>query len=575
MWVLSNETSRRNLACVLTALLILGPPAVAVGQAEPPPDDAAVTGTSEARRHFELGVAHFDRGEWQAALVEFLKSRELAATKANTKNAAICLRKVGRFDEALDMFETLLRDFPDLPAADRELARREISELEASVGTLEIRDAPAGAHVTINGVDRGAIPLPGPVRVPAGSQTVRVVKDGSLPFEARVDVAGGQAKIVRVRLVALTQAGRLRVTEREGRSVEVVVDGAAVGSAPWEGALAPGMHGISLRGEGTLGAPPTQVVVKLNEKVALELVAVPLGSILRVDVQPKSAEIFVDGVVAGRGSWQGRLKSGTHRVVVTLPGYAPFTRTLTLAEGKREVVPVVLELAGTGRAGVRLELEAGVPLGLLWGGELESACNDACGSSLPFGGYVQVHAAYRFSSGIGLGIHAGYFSMQKTLEQRAESLKPMGLDFNLGTVDDKLQLAGLMAGAEADYVSGRRWPLTARLEIGALIGSVTDTRAGVFVDSTASSYELVATDSPRASYLYVGPELGIGHRLGDRFEVGLGAKVLVLAALTKPTWDAERMVLAGEDGAGYFPSKELSGGIMIALLPKIGVSYSF
>src|SRR5262245_35863031 len=115
--------------------------AAAAQEASPPspPEPApnpAETRLAEARRHFELGIAHFDRNEWEAALVEFRSSRELAKTKGNTKNLAICLRKVGRFDEALDMFEALLRDFPDLPPADRELARREISELLASVGTL-------------------------------------------------------------------------------------------------------------------------------------------------------------------------------------------------------------------------------------------------------------------------------------------------------------------------------------------------------------------------------------------------------------------------------------------------------
>jgi MYXO-CTERM domain-containing protein len=84
-----------------------------------------------------------DREEWQAALVEFLKSRELFPSKGNTKNAALCLRKVGRFDESLDLFETLIRDFEDLSPTDRALADREIGELRASVGTVEIRQAPS------------------------------------------------------------------------------------------------------------------------------------------------------------------------------------------------------------------------------------------------------------------------------------------------------------------------------------------------------------------------------------------------------------------------------------------------
>src|SRR4051794_30920237 len=114
----------------------------------------------EARRHFEEGIAHFDREEWSAALAEFLKSRELFPTRVATKNAATCLRKEKRFDEALDMFESFRRDFPDVSPADRMFAEREIQALQALVGTIDIRTAEAGATVVIDGRTRGATPLP-------------------------------------------------------------------------------------------------------------------------------------------------------------------------------------------------------------------------------------------------------------------------------------------------------------------------------------------------------------------------------------------------------------------------------
>src|SRR6185436_3959720 len=91
----------------------------------------------DARNHFEIGLTHFDREEYSAALAEFLESRRLFSTRSATKNAAICLRKEKRFDESLEMFESLLRDFPNLPAGDRDLAEREIGELKRSVGTVE------------------------------------------------------------------------------------------------------------------------------------------------------------------------------------------------------------------------------------------------------------------------------------------------------------------------------------------------------------------------------------------------------------------------------------------------------
>jgi hypothetical protein len=567
----------RTLALFLAASALTGVPIEsAFGQIERPPaspDDESRL--AEARRHFELGVAHFDRREWQAALVEFLTSRELATTRGNTKNAAICLRKVGRFDEALDMFEALLRDFPDLPAADRELALREISELGASVGTLEIRNAPLGAEVSINGVARGTAPLAGPVRLPAGTHTVRVVMDGALPFEARVDLAGRQAKVVEARLAALTQAGRLRVTERDGRTLDVFVDGARVGTAPWHGALAPGQHVVWLRGERGLGTPPTRVTLEVGKELGIELVALPLRAGLEVTVKPAAAEVSVDGVPVGRGSWHGRLSSGTHRITARLAGYEPLVRELTLSDDEHERISWVLE-ASRPAARVLLELDVGVPLGLQWGGDLESACAPPCTASFPFGVHALGHAAYRFSSGLGLGIHAGYLRLWRTLSQRSEFMNPAGPALHSGTVDDSLRVAGLMAGAEADYVTGTQWPITVRISAGALIGAATDERSGTFVDSADSTYSVEAEQHPPASYFYLGPELRLGYRFGEHFEASLGAKLLLFAALAQPVWDGDEFYYAGDtDGGGGFDSTTLTGRVMLVALPGVAARYAF
>jgi hypothetical protein len=576
MRAFSGAARRWAAILLLSSSSIVATAGAAFAQPELPVDAATEARLAEARRHFELGIAHFDRSEWQAALVEFLSSRERAPTRGNTKNAAICLRKVGRFDEALDMFEALLKDFPDLSPADRELARREISELLASVGTLELRDAPPGAHVSVDGVERGTTPLAGPLRLPAGTHTVRVVKDGSLPFEARIDLAGRQAEVLRVRLAALTQAGRLRVSEKNARNVDVIIDGSRVGTAPWDGALAPGVHSVSLRGEGTLGTPPRRVAIEVGKEVGLELVAFPLNSELIVKVKPEAAEIFVDEAPAGRGSWKGRLASGVHQIAVTLGGYEPFTRAVTLADGEREIVSAVLEQPAP-KARILLELDAGIPIGLLWGGDLMNACTSPCSSSLPFGFYALAHGTYRFGSGVGLGIHAGYLRMWTTISQRSESLTVTGRAPHQGTADDDLRLAGLLAGAETDYVVGTIWPLTLRVGAGALLGAVTDARSGTFVDSDRVSYELTAdTQYPRASYFYLSPEVRLGYRVGEHFETSVGAKLLVLAALERPTWPSNELVLAGDTGeAGVFPAANLTGAIMIAVLPGVAVRYAF
>jgi hypothetical protein len=560
---------------LLMSVLLTGIPRAAFAEPALPGESANEALLKEARKHFDLGVAHFDRQEWQAALVEFLESRELAPTKANTKNAAICLRKVGRFDEALVMFQALLSDFSNLPETDRELAQREITELSASVGSVEIRGAPAGARVSIDGIDRGSTPLAGPIRLPAGTHTVRVVKEGSLPFETRLDLAGRQLEVVDVKLAVLTQAGRLRVIEKRGRDVQVVVDGQSVGTAPWEGALSPGPHGVLLRGEARFGTSPKRVLVELGRESVLELIAVPLSSRLVVSATPAEAAIFVDGARVGRGSWQGGLEPGPHHVTVKLDGYVPFTKTVRLVAGARETVPALLE-PSIRKARILLGLQAALPFGLSWGGDLIDECTSPCSYSLPLGVSAQGRVTYRFPSALGLGVHAGYLRMWTRLTRRSEAVDPNGPALHQGAVEDRLRLAGLVAGVDGDYAVGERWPLTLRLSAGALIGAVSDERTGTFLDSREASYDVSATQHPRAVYFYLGPEVSIGYRATERVETSIGAKLLVMTALTRPTWNGETLVYAGEtDRGGVFSEAHLSGAIVFALLPGLAVSYAF
>src|SRR5262245_45532987 len=72
-----------------------------------PEGDAA---RAEARSRFERGLSLYRDGAYDAALAEFLRSRELFSTRAATQNAGSALKRLGRFDEALDMFDRLLAE---------------------------------------------------------------------------------------------------------------------------------------------------------------------------------------------------------------------------------------------------------------------------------------------------------------------------------------------------------------------------------------------------------------------------------------------------------------------------------
>jgi len=85
----------------------------------------------------------------------------------------------------------------------------------------------------------GTTPLPAPIPLPPGTHTVRVVKDGYLPFSEVFDIVAGQTVEVEVDLIFYS--GTLQALSSPS-GAEVQVDGATVGRTPLEQMVAIGEH---------------------------------------------------------------------------------------------------------------------------------------------------------------------------------------------------------------------------------------------------------------------------------------------------------------------------------------------
>ena len=551
------------------------------------PPSSAEDHRAEARALFETGIAHFDRSEWSAALADFLRSRALFATRAATKNAAVCFRKEGRFDEALESFEALLREFPDLTPSDRAFAEKESAELRAAIGSIEIAGAEPGAAIVIDGRTRGTYPPTGPLRVAAGSHVVRVYKEGFVPFEMRVDVAGRQLALVEAKLAALTQAGRLSVTETGNRALDVVVDNIVVGKTPWLGSVAVGLHTVVLRGEADLGTPPATTSVRLGDVTTLALAAEALTSTLRIVPVPAGANVSIDAVVVGQGVWEGKLREGEHVVEVIAEGFLLARRPLRLTKGERAAETIALERDPSSplwRAAhpsrVFLELDVGPAIGVAFGGAVRDACTGSCSAAVPVGVSATVHGGYELSSGITLGLDAGYLVVAANTSKRPASLLPKGLAPDPGTIDDSLGVQGVRFGPSAGYRTGEEWPLTLRLGAGVFLGSAVDARKGTFTTSAGTAYDVDVSESHSAAYVYLAPEVRVARRFPSRLEISAGVAVLALVSVDQPSWTDRQPVLAAPrgqqgDGVATFGSQTLAGSFLLSIVPSLGVRYAF
>lgn len=448
---------RRGVAALLLLVVWL-PAAAANGQPVPPGSgsDPGVTSDSkkeEAKRRFERGLAMMSEEAWDIALAEFLRSREIYATRSATKNAAICLRKLRRFDDSLDMFEALIKEFPTLPREDQAFAEHSMIELRAVVGFINVRGAAAGAVITIDGRNRGVARAETPIRVSAGTRFLRVEKAGLVPFEKRVEVPGEQTVAVDIHMTSLAQP------------------------------------------------------------------ALPTG--------PES----------GRGLPQSGAESGRRFVV---------------------------------------ELDGGAVLAPSFGGSVVDGCADPCSSSVGVGLVGQLHLAYQVGSGFSFGVSAGGLTVAQSTMGRVSEIVPMGRPANVGLVDDVLRLSGVLLGASAAWRTANQFPITFRLGTGALLGSLDDVRTGAFQSSLGTPYSVELVDSVAARYFYLSPELRLGVRFADRFEISLGMQAVALIAITKPTADAEksRELTVPDDGRANFrfgQGEDFTAGAMIFMVPSLGL----
>lgn len=569
----------RTCLALLAALLVVLLGVAPAHADDPPPEDPR---RAEAKLHFERGVAHVDRAEWDAALVEFLESRRVLPTAKNTYNAAVCLRKVNRFDEALDMYETLLRDFPDLGGSEKQVAERELAQLKSAVGVIELVGGVPKAKVVVDGRERGALPLAAPLRVGAGSHAIRVSADGYMPFEAKVDVAGMQTVQVKLELAALTAGGRLNVMEQAGRALDVVVDNATVGKTPWEGILPPGEHTVLLRGPGNLGTPPVRPTITLGQVVSLNLLGEELGAKIRIEPTPASSTIALDGVVLGRGAWEGRLRPGTHQIAATAEGFLPMQQKFVADKDRPSVVPATLARDPDylrPAASIAVELDAAMPLGAVFGGDVSDACTGGCSSGLPIGVHGVLHGAYQLGSGLGFGADVGYLLAYRSISSRETTLSPKGRADNRGTADDALRLSGFTLGGSAHYQLKGSFPILFRLGAGVLLGSVRDARTGSFSNGAGETYGVDAKTSAAATYLYVAPEIRVGRAIAKNFEVNLGVETLLMTALSQPTWsDGTGIVTSSTgrgDGLATFGDQSTAGKVLVLVAPGVGARYDF
>lgn len=575
---------RAILSALVAALLITRAPPVVADDASP----SAAEAKREADARYREARALYERGDWNGALGAFAAARQLRPTWASTAGVAFCLAKLKRFDEALETFEAVLREFGgELSPQVKATAQDQIDEIRRHVGALDVQGAEPGAVITVDGRGRGHYPLPGPLRLTEGTHVVLVTLQGFEPYATSVDIAADRIARVDARLRPLRKSGLLRVNEKEGRALDVVVDGSVLGQTPWEGLLAPGEHMIALRGEGDLGTPPLRVAIEVDKTALLTLVAEELTAVLRVEPVPVNASVAVDGITIGRGLWEGRLRPGEHRIEVAAPGFRSESQAIVLGDRQRKVVGLSLErdasspfFRARGRPG-RFLVDATTSLALVPG----FSCDDSCGTTLRIdGGLATLHAGYELGMGLGFGVTAGYLGVQLSYTNTKSIVLPVGHDhispdsLLLDKVDRLTRLRGGLMGAWLGYTWGERAFVHLRLGAGALVGSVLhEIMKGSLPQGIGGPISVGPLMQLHPfTYVYLTPEARVGLSLGPHAAIFAGIAVpAFLPTGQAPMWDGSHYFGIGSLGIGTIPTFELMPPAWVAIVPGIGARYEF
>lgn len=545
----------------------------------------------QAKERFLKGLEFVQNESWDAALAEFLASRELYPTKVALKNAAISLRQLKRYSEALDMYRELAREFgSSLTPEEKKNVDDAIAALQASVGEVVVESDQRESTVIIDGQQRGTTPLAQPIVVNAGTHTVRVVKEGFETFEAQLLVAGSQKKAVKATLKALNRVGTLSVREADGKVLDVVVDGAVVGKTPWQGLLAVGTHTVFLRGAEDVGTPPSAATVVQNQTSTLTLRAAKLDAGIRIEPTPSNARVFVDGVNVGNGVWEGRLKSGPHKVEVAADGFIPDRRDVSVRSGQRELLKIALDrdlnnpmwLAGF-VPHIYVEVVGGLGLATSFGGSADAACSrgECSNESNALGFLAGARGGYQISPVLGADLLLGYLLLSESMTRKIRA-NVEGSDFTSNDYEDKTKLAGPIAavGVTARFLD--KTPVTLRVWAGAGRFLASFENSGTFTGTTpnrqpilgTTNYETISVTqrmsvpekNERIWVPLVAPEARIGYRFSKKLSADVGVALLLMFAPDTPrtgsgglsTGEGDREALISRANAFTNPPGDLS-----------------
>lgn len=180
-----------------------------------------------ARELFAEGHAHFDEGEYDAAIEKFLEVYEILDAPALLYNIGEAYRRADKLAEAEQYYQDYINAAPDAPNADDVVERIiDIQQKRAArKASLDISTDPSGAEIFIDDDEEARCQTPCRIDLDPGPYTVRADLDGHHSFNEDLALEAREDRVLETRLEPETAMGRLFVTTDVDDDVTLVVEG--------------------------------------------------------------------------------------------------------------------------------------------------------------------------------------------------------------------------------------------------------------------------------------------------------------------------------------------------------------
>jgi formylglycine-generating enzyme required for sulfatase activity len=212
-------------------------------------------------------------------------------------------------------------------------------ELLPAWANVDFSTTPAGATVTIDGVDAGQTPLS--TEVLKGEHEVVVKLAAHKAWTDKIEVVARQDFAVPA--ITLEPADGLVMLRSTPTNASVTLDGVYQGVTPIEVTVPPGRsHQLVFFLNGYQEAT-RQVSTTAGEESSVSVTLDPITSSVRITATPADAELFINGESKGSANQTLELLAASQTIEVRAEGYVPYTTTFISRPGLEQELSVDLK----------------------------------------------------------------------------------------------------------------------------------------------------------------------------------------------------------------------------------------